>query len=418
MNAVRLGHAAALLNDGRVLVVGGAMADGTALSSADIYDPATGTFTPTGSMSTGRSYLTATLLNNGSVLVAGGTNASGFPLTAEIYDSAVKTFVLTTGSINAGRYAHTATLLNNGQVLITGGAAMGYLNSAEIYDPPTELFSTTGSLSALHFNGTATLLNDGQVLIAGGYDGGNVSRVTETYDPTAGTFAQSGNLNTGRSGHTATLLTNGEVLVSGGDDVGGTGLSSAELYAPAVLTPTNLVSIAVTPASTSLSVGTTQQFTATGTYADNHTETLQSVVWTSSDTTVATVSNDSTNRGRVYGIVAGSPTITACAGTVCGSTALTISSLIISNCGVSLGTLSRTSATVTWQTNDPATSQVFFQIHPQSTWVSTSEDPTLVTSHSVTLTGLNRGSSYTMYCFSMAGAEQAQSPTSNFQTLP
>ena len=47
MNAVRLGHAAALLNDGRVLVVGGAMADGTALSSADIYDPATGTFTPT-----------------------------------------------------------------------------------------------------------------------------------------------------------------------------------------------------------------------------------------------------------------------------------------------------------------------------------------------------------------------------------
>jgi uncharacterized protein YjdB len=102
------------------------------------------------------------------------------------------------------------------------------------------------------------------------------------------------------------------VLVSGGDEVSGAGLSSAELYTPAVLTPANLVSIALTPVNPSIPAGMAQRFTATGTYADSHIETLQSVTWTSSDPTIATISNDPSNRGRAHGVAVEAATITAC----------------------------------------------------------------------------------------------------------
>jgi len=329
MSAERLGHAAALLNDGRVLVVGGATTNGTILSGAEIYDPVAGIFTATGSMSTGRNFPTATLLNDGRVLVTGGNSGSGFPNTAEIYDPATGTFTPTIGNMNAGRYLHTATLLNNGRVLIAGGYNGSYLSSAEIYDPATGQFTTTGSLSRERINHTATLLNDGQVLVAGGYDGGSfplaVLSSADIYDPATGTFAPTGSLSMVRSGHAATLLNNGQVLVSGGDDITGAGASTADLYTPAVLTPANLVSIAVTPTAPTLSPGTTQQFIATGTFSDSSKQVLQSVTWSSSSTVIATISNDATNQGTALAVAAGSSTITASDGTISGSALLTAS---------------------------------------------------------------------------------------------
>jgi hypothetical protein len=93
---------------------------------------ATGLFSPTGSMSTGRYYPTATLLPNGKVLVAGGQNGDTRLASAELYDPASGLFS-TTGSMSAARAAPTATLLPNGQVLVAGGG-FPVLASAELYE--------------------------------------------------------------------------------------------------------------------------------------------------------------------------------------------------------------------------------------------------------------------------------------------
>jgi len=113
------------------------------------------------------------------------------------------------------------------------------------------------------------------------------------------------------------------VLIVGGYGSSST-LASAELYEPATLTPPNLVSIAVTPATFTLSAGTTQQFIATGTFSDNSTAQLASVTWSSSDTTKAQISNDASNHGMSLAIAAGTVTITAAAGNVSGTATLTV----------------------------------------------------------------------------------------------
>src|SRR2546427_10619757 len=74
----------------------------------------------TGSLTTPRDLHTATLLNNGKVLVAGGIGPTTFPLVAELFDPASGTFTAT-GSLGAVRHSATATLLKNGKVLVAGG---------------------------------------------------------------------------------------------------------------------------------------------------------------------------------------------------------------------------------------------------------------------------------------------------------
>src|SRR5262245_6794310 len=117
---------------------------------------------------------------------------------------------IATGNLNIARRLHTATLLLNGKVLVTGGIdnAIATLNSAELYDPATGRWSVTGSLNALRIRHTATLLADGKVLVAGGQNnagGGGPLDSAELYDPTTGIWSSAGNLNKARSGHTATL---------------------------------------------------------------------------------------------------------------------------------------------------------------------------------------------------------------------
>ncbi|OGN85993.1 MAG: hypothetical protein A2X23_06310 [Chloroflexi bacterium GWC2_73_18] len=243
-------HTATLLADGRVLVAGGYEAGNITLASADLYDPATDTFSATGSLAAARGSHTATLLSDGRVLVAGGGPASwsvgdAFLTSAELYDPTTGTFS-PTGSVTAARGFHTATLLADGRVLITGGhpaawSATGpFIASAELYDPTTGTFSPTGSMTVGRESHAATLLADGRVLITGGVTNTAPSLASaELYDPTTGTFSPTGSLATARDLHTATLLSGGRVLVAGGlargrayaDDP--QFLALAELYDPA-----------------------------------------------------------------------------------------------------------------------------------------------------------------------------------------
>ena len=161
---------ATLLPGGRVLIAGGGHRYGSfgmtpslgMLDSAELYDPAAGTFSPTGSMAAVRGWHTATLLPDGRVLIAGGS----YEAPAELYDPQTGTFS-PTGSMEVDREAATATLLPDGRVLIAGGS---YEATAELYDPQTGTFSPTGSMTMTAFrsNATATMLPDGRVLIAGG----------------------------------------------------------------------------------------------------------------------------------------------------------------------------------------------------------------------------------------------------------
>jgi hypothetical protein len=176
LNTIRVAHTATLLSGGKVLVAGGFLAD-TSLASAELYDPATGTWSTTGSMNAVRDFHTATLLETGKVLVAGGGGVdccvNGLA-SAELYDPASGTWS-TTGSMNTGRLSHTATLLQRGNVLVAGGIGPdgATLASAETYHPTTGVWKPVGPLNTARFAHTATLLASGQVLAAGGVDSGN-----------------------------------------------------------------------------------------------------------------------------------------------------------------------------------------------------------------------------------------------------
>lgn len=239
MTAQRAAHSATLLPDGKVLVTGGFAAGENSLASAEVFDPATGTFASVGDMSVRRAGHTATLLPTGKVLIAGGYNGN-YLASAELYDPAAHTFTPTSKMVTA-RSGHVAILLPNGIVLLAGGVGVGwtFLADAELYDPATNTFAATGEMLAARESHTATLLAGGKVLIAGGHKGRRpaitIYSSAEIYDPATGRFSVTGDMTRIRHKHEAVSLTDGRVLIIGGADErdGHGAYASAEIYNPA-----------------------------------------------------------------------------------------------------------------------------------------------------------------------------------------
>jgi hypothetical protein len=238
MGVDRHSATATLLRDGRVLVVGGHSGNGTGVqASAELYDPATGRWTSTGSLRTPRRDHTATLLADGTVLVAGGFS-SGEPWylrSAELYDP-VRGRWSRVAPMTAARERASATLLGNGRVLVAGGGnPFGTAGlSAELYDAGSGRWTPTGSM-ADYWGPEAVLLKDGRVLRAGGGEAGGV------YSPATGAWTATGpRVYSLVGGAALALLPNGQVLSVGGARLancspkgcGSEPVASAELYTP------------------------------------------------------------------------------------------------------------------------------------------------------------------------------------------
>ena len=179
------GATATVLRNGTVLVAGGcctAEAGDDALAAAQIYNEATNSWTATGSMSTGRYYATATLLGNGTVLMVGGDNivpnmnsgkGSSALTSAEIYNPATGTWQRAGTTATEHVYA-TASLLRSGQVLVAGGSARGCcdgVTGADLYTPSTGTWQAAANMNVEREKAAAVELRKGTVLMTGGYKG-------------------------------------------------------------------------------------------------------------------------------------------------------------------------------------------------------------------------------------------------------
>lgn len=242
MSVGRCYFTATLLPNGQVLVAGGtaAVQDGiqtmASINSAELYTPSTGTWQTTGSLNVARELASARMLQNGKVLVAGGWNTTNGTTTgvasAEIFDPATGRWSFT----GSGGLGALGSPLPNGGLLVYPSA---------FYDPATGTWTNTGPiprgyLVAYSSFATATLLGTGNVLLTGFRQfckyGCFATANTILYDFSTNTYSFTGSMNTPRLGDSAVLLPNGKVLVSGGKNRASNGaivwLSSAELYTP------------------------------------------------------------------------------------------------------------------------------------------------------------------------------------------
>ena len=246
MSRGRQGHSTVRLLDGRVLAIGGRYFNSTSgttltLSSVEIFDPATETWSSTGSMNVARENFFSTLLPDGKVLVVGGMRrapGTTYLSSVEIYDPSTGIFTYT-NSMPQTRGEAIGVTLASGKVLIVGGYsdASGHMKSAILFDPATNTWSSIASqMNTVHYAGSATvLMNDGRVIIAGGWSPSTGVSAIEIFNPSNNTFTSAANLPSfsfGRGSLTGHLLDSGLVAFFGGSSGVGTIADTAVLYDP------------------------------------------------------------------------------------------------------------------------------------------------------------------------------------------
>lgn len=222
MSIPRANHTATVLDSGKVLVVGGNSTNGDT-NTAELYDPETNTWSSAGEVYMPRSVHTATLLYSGKVLVTGGSwqfLPYSAPQDAQLYDPATNTWTAA-GAMSTGRTNHLALRLFSGLVMVLGG---GY-DQVDLYDPYNNLWTQGSSLPYGGLAVTMTIMYSGKVLVT--HSNGQAS----LYDPATNAWSSVGTLSAALQGHTGTLMHTGEVLVTGGS-TNGTATRTVQWYKP------------------------------------------------------------------------------------------------------------------------------------------------------------------------------------------
>lgn len=192
MSEPRTGHIAVRLDDGRVLIIGGADTAGVVSQTCELYDPVTDSFAPAADLSVPRFGHDANLLADGRVLVTGGTDNfvdvendllgtfGAAQITAELYDPATDTWSPTANAMTTPRMGHSQALLDDGRVLVAGGIdgamdvpALGFqvptfTANVDIWDPATNSFSLDAPLVPARAFHELVRLPSGAQLVCGG----------------------------------------------------------------------------------------------------------------------------------------------------------------------------------------------------------------------------------------------------------
>jgi N-acetylneuraminic acid mutarotase len=250
MSVARSLHKGITLNDGRVLVCGGAGILGAVTATCEIFDPTTNTWSQTGSMNSPRAGHGATLLSDGRVLVTGGVSSilinqlSLTPLgdilnqavnTGEVFNPFTNSWALVANTMATKRVAHSQTLMQDGRVISISGLNGANLllgielpiwtATSSIYDPATNAFVAGPNIALARFGHQATRMPNGEIFVSGGLSPvsvlGTVTGVNTTnscvkLNVAGTTWSSAGTLPAGAMSHAQTLLKNGRVHISGG----------------------------------------------------------------------------------------------------------------------------------------------------------------------------------------------------------
>lgn len=235
MGTARWGHKQSTLtagsNAGRVFVTGGQSVNlGAALATTEMYNPATATWTAKASMSQARADHAQVVLADGRILVVGGRSLNGYDLvydlgpmlsSCEIYDPDTNTWT-STGRMSFSRTLHRAVLLQDGRVLVVGGYGcrpgqpddIFVVRDAEIWDPATGAWRPAGRTRHERDVPIVHVLSTGKVVVSGGID----STTTEIFDPVTMRWRRGLGTTLLRGEAVSVLMENDLIFTAGGYD--------------------------------------------------------------------------------------------------------------------------------------------------------------------------------------------------------